>query len=99
MPVYVTTASLTKKKMFYNFGTRSRSRDRNRGGFRGSSHVERAPPAEPEVGAIYSGKVANITGFGCFIALEGFRRKVEGLVHISQLRKEGRVSVVLFIYI
>ena len=73
--------------------SRSRSRDRdNRGGQRGSSHVERAPPAEPEAGSVYNGKVANITGFGCFVALEGFRRKVEGLVHISQLRKEGRVS-------
>ena len=36
----------------------------------------------------------NITGFGCFVALEGFRRKVEGLVHISQLRREGRVNSV-----
>ena len=26
------------------------------------------------------------------MALEGFRRKVEGLVHISQLRREGRVT-------
>ena len=50
--------------------------------------------ADPEVGHIYDGKVQNITGFGCFVALEGFKRKVEGLVHISQLRREGRVNSV-----
>ena len=49
---------------------------------------------DPIVGEIYPGKVANITGFGAFVALEGFRRKVEGLVHISQLRREGRVGSV-----
>lgn len=36
----------------------------------------------------------NITNFGCFVALDGFRRKVEGLVHISQLSREGRVTSV-----
>lgn len=30
--------------------------------------------------------------FGCFVAIEGVRKKCEGLVHISQLRREGRVS-------
>ena len=34
----------------------------------------------------------NITNFGCFVALDGFRKKSEGLVHISQLRREGRVN-------
>eukprot|EP00088_Acartia_fossae_P060368 TRINITY_DN7227_c0_g2_i2.p1 TRINITY_DN7227_c0_g2~~TRINITY_DN7227_c0_g2_i2.p1 ORF type:complete len:1114 (-),score=323.97 TRINITY_DN7227_c0_g2_i2:117-3050(-) len=47
----------------------------------------------PEQFRIYSGKVQNITNFGCFVALEGFKkRKVEGLVHISQLKREGRVK-------
>jgi polyribonucleotide nucleotidyltransferase len=41
---------------------------------------------------IYSGKVANIVPFGCFVQLEGLRRRWEGLVHISQLRREGRVT-------
>ncbi len=80
--------------------SRSRSRDRKESrrpdNPRGSSHVDRAPPSDPELGCIYNGKVANITGFGCFVALEGFRRKVEGLVHISQLRREGRVSHNIF---
>nr|CAD7569573.1 unnamed protein product [Timema californicum] len=38
------------------------------------------------------GKVANIVPFGCFVQLEGLRRRWEGLVHISQLRREGRVT-------
>uniref|UniRef100_A0A1B6EKN4 RNA helicase n=1 Tax=Cuerna arida TaxID=1464854 RepID=A0A1B6EKN4_9HEMI len=49
-------------------------------------------PEEPELGKIYSGKVANIVQFGCFVQLEGLRRRWEGLVHISQLRREGRVT-------
>ena len=55
------------------------------------------PPVDskdPESGMIYDGKVQNITSFGCFVALEGFRRKVEGLVHISELSREGRVNSV-----
>ncbi|RZF38410.1 hypothetical protein LSTR_LSTR006536 [Laodelphax striatellus] len=47
---------------------------------------------EPELGKIYDGKVANIVPFGCFVQLEGLRRRIEGLVHISQLRAEGRVT-------
>lgn len=30
--------------------------------------------------------------FGCFVQLEGIRKRWEGLVHISQLRREGRVG-------
>ena len=30
--------------------------------------------------------------FGCFVQLEGVRGRHEGLVHISQLRREGRVK-------
>ena len=69
-------------------------RDRSKSPHSRRGYVDNPPPAEPEVGQIYQGKVANITGFGAFVALEGFRRKVEGLVHISQLRREGRVSSV-----
>ena len=71
--------------------------DLNPGGTSGKNIREkdsssRNESKDPEVGDIFDGKVQNITGFGCFVGLEGFRRKVEGLVHISQLRKEGRVS-------
>lgn len=77
---------------------RSRSRGRNR-----DKHTERtedrrikrdSPELEedPIPGKIYTGKVANIVPFGCFVQLEGLRRRWEGLVHISQLRAEGRVT-------
>ncbi|XP_033212853.1 ATP-dependent RNA helicase DHX8 [Belonocnema kinseyi] len=47
---------------------------------------------DPEIGKVYPGKVANIVAFGCFVQLESLRRRWEGLVHISQLRREGRVA-------
>lgn len=64
-----------------------------------SRHNRNQPSAapladDPEPGQIFSGKVANITGFGCFVQLMGLRKKWEGLVHISQLRAEGRVGSV-----
>ncbi len=43
---------------------------------------------------IYDGKVTSIMNFGCFVALEGVRGRHEGLVHVSQLRNEGRVKEV-----
>lgn len=43
---------------------------------------------------VYEGKVTNILNFGCFVQLEGLRKRLEGLVHISQLRREGRVTSV-----
>jgi len=51
-------------------------------------------PLEPVVGSIYEGKVTSILPFGCFVQLEGLRKRWEGLVHISQLRREGRVTTV-----
>lgn len=36
--------------------------------------------------------MANIVPFGCFVQIEGVRKRWEGLVHISQLRSEGRVT-------
>lgn len=30
--------------------------------------------------------------FGCFVQLEGVRGRFEGLVHISQLRRDGRIK-------
>ena len=41
---------------------------------------------------IYNGRVTSIMQFGCFVQLEGVRGKFEGLVHVSQLRREGRVK-------
>lgn len=69
---------------------RSRSKDGERKAT--ESQSEQSVGTEPEIGKIYSGKVANIVPFGCFVQLEGLRRRWEGLVHISQLRREGRVT-------
>ncbi len=43
---------------------------------------------------IYDGKVTSLMNFGCFVQLEGVRGRHEGLVHVSQLRREGRVKEV-----
>ncbi|KAK0174577.1 hypothetical protein PV327_010335 [Microctonus hyperodae] len=86
---------------------RHRSRDRHRSSSRDHyKRRERSPRRyhskrsrsrsteellDPEVGKIYHGKVENVVSFGCFVQLEGLKRRCEGLVHISQLRREGRV--------
>ncbi|XP_065370268.1 ATP-dependent RNA helicase DHX8 [Calliphora vicina] len=81
--------------------SRSRSRDRSSRKRRSRSNEtkmrEKMPPPaamadDPEPGKIYSGKVANIVPFGCFVQIFGLRKRWEGLVHISQLRSEGRVT-------
>ncbi|XP_039268020.2 ATP-dependent RNA helicase DHX8-like [Styela clava] len=51
-----------------------------------------ALPVEPKPGDIYDGKVTSLQQFGCFVQLEGLAKRWEGLVHISELRKEGRVA-------
>lgn len=78
---------------------RRSSRSRSRDGSRDRSQSRRKAPETkfhdvPQVQKVYRARVQNITNFGCFVALEGFRQKVEGLVHISQLRREGRVNSV-----
>ncbi|XP_058835458.1 ATP-dependent RNA helicase DHX8 [Topomyia yanbarensis] len=81
--------------------SRSRSKDRHRRQRSRSREFERRKrtppvqmPEEPEPGKIYDGRVVNIVAFGCFVQLMGFRKKKEGLVHISQLSSEGRVGSV-----
>uniref|UniRef100_A0A4W6G9W3 ATP-dependent RNA helicase DHX8 n=1 Tax=Lates calcarifer TaxID=8187 RepID=A0A4W6G9W3_LATCA len=54
--------------------------------------VDQPLPDEPVVGDIYNGKISSIMQFGCFVQLEGLRKRWEGLVHISELRKEGRIA-------
>ncbi|XP_050310785.1 ATP-dependent RNA helicase DHX8 [Anthonomus grandis grandis] len=80
---------------------RSRSRSRSRRDRRSDDKKykfdRRGSPElddDPVPGKIYNGKVANIVPFGCFVQIEGLRRRWEGLVHISQLRAEGRVTQV-----
>nr|CAB3237998.1 ATP-dependent RNA helicase DHX8-like [Phallusia mammillata] len=56
----------------------------------GQQHTQR----EITPGDIYDGKVSSIMQFGCFVQLQGMHKRCEGLVHISELRSEGRVSSV-----
>ncbi|KAG8171871.1 hypothetical protein JTE90_011144 [Oedothorax gibbosus] len=62
----------------------------------GRYEKEKPPPLpmDPVVGDIYNGKVTNIMQFGCFVQLESLRKRWEGLVHISQLRREADVDPV-----
>lgn len=76
----------------YGGKDRSRSPDRGRKDIKKTKQQEY--PENPEIGNVYTGKVMNLAAFGCFVQLEGLRKKVEGLVHISQLRREGRVTTV-----
>uniref|UniRef100_UPI00358F02B1 ATP-dependent RNA helicase DHX8 isoform X2 n=1 Tax=Myxine glutinosa TaxID=7769 RepID=UPI00358F02B1 len=72
---------------------RSQSNAHERPGWR-ERLVDRPPPEEPVIGDIYSGKISSIMQFGCFVQLEGLRKRWEGLVHISEIRREGRVASV-----
>ncbi|XP_046841771.1 ATP-dependent RNA helicase DHX8-like [Xenia sp. Carnegie-2017] len=69
-----------------------RRRNGDRYGRSGTSRVEKPLPDKPTINHIYNGRVTGIMQFGCFAQLEGLRGKHEGLVHISELRQEGRVA-------
>lgn len=51
--------------------------------------VRKPQSDKPEQYEIYDGEVSKIMDFGCFISLKGFRGRVEGLCHISQIRSGG----------
>ncbi|ORX67424.1 hypothetical protein DL89DRAFT_44531 [Linderina pennispora] len=53
-----------------------------------SSRVDDAPILYK----IYDGRVTNLKDFGAFVALEGVRGRVEGLVHISAIQKGVRLG-------
>ncbi|KAK2558678.1 ATP-dependent RNA helicase DHX8 [Acropora cervicornis] len=72
--------------------SKSRRKDQSRDKHHGLTPTEKLPCVTPVVGQIYKGKVTTIMQFGCFVQLEGLRGRHEGLVHISQLRREGRVA-------
>lgn len=84
-----------ERKRHHRSRSRSRGREdrsrRNRSPHRSKRSESPVLPDDPEPGKIYSGRVANIVPFGCFVQMLGLKKKWEGLVHISQLRSEGRV--------
>ncbi|KAL4525206.1 hypothetical protein Ndes2526A_g07284 [Nannochloris sp. 'desiccata'] len=83
---------------------RSRSRGRSLGAGSdrgGNTHRGRSPPPqqqqqqlldEPALYAIYKGRVSGAMDFGCFVELQGFRGRVEGLVHASNISATKRGS-------
>lgn len=81
-------------------GGRSTHRDRGRspyGGERTGDRRERADlPETPDVSAVYKGTVKNTARHGAYVELAGFRGRVEGMVHISNLsnRRVGDVTEV-----
>ena len=72
--------------------SRSRSPDTETGRRRSSKWDQPERLLQPVVSQVYDGKVSSIMQFGCFVQLEGVRGRHEGLVHISQLRREGRIK-------
>ncbi|KAM9296662.1 ATP-dependent RNA helicase DHX8 [Gastrophryne carolinensis] len=81
-----------KKHKLSRNRSRSRSPSKDAKSRWRDKHVDRPLPEEPAIGDIYNGKVTSILQFGCFVQLEGLRKRWEGLVHISELRREGRVA-------
>ena len=74
-----------RRRNYQERNPRDQNDDRN--------HVRSVRPKEvllatPELGQIYKGRVMNLVQFGCFVALSGFKTKLEGLVHVSELRPE-----------
>ncbi|KAL5007243.1 hypothetical protein ScPMuIL_016049 [Solemya velum] len=90
--------SRSRERMDYDYDHQDRDKerhgDRQRRKDRDREREKSKPdelPLEPVVGQIYNGKVATLMQFGCFVQMEGMKKRWEGLVHISQLRREGRV--------
>lgn len=58
-----------------------------------SSRSSRGPLLNaPTLYGIYSGVVSGIKDFGAFVTLDGFRKRTDGLVHISNIQLNGRLD-------
>lgn len=70
---------------------REKEKDRRSNGTTGSRRPE---TSEPEMYGVYRGRVSNVMDYGCFVELQGFekRRRVEGLVHVSNISATRRGS-------
>jgi len=72
--------------------SRQKSKSKNKHRNRSSSSAEKAKKhkkatlKEVEMGLIYDGRVTKVHDYGCFVLLENFVPKKEGLVHISNIR-------------
>lgn len=63
---------------------RDRERFEDEKGRRGRPR-DRLIDGEPEVGAIYDARIANITTYGAFATLIDFRHRLDGLIHVSAI--------------
>ena len=68
----------------------ARGREREASHSRASVQTHARPDAptldgEPNVGEVYRGRVTNVMDFGAFVQLVDFKRKAEGLVHVSTI--------------
>uniref|UniRef100_A0A7S3QLZ2 RNA helicase n=2 Tax=Dunaliella TaxID=3044 RepID=A0A7S3QLZ2_DUNTE len=79
---------------------RDYGRDRDRSG-RGEALPPPPPlpskPEGPELGGVYQGKVSSVMEFGCFVELDCFQRRVEGLVHLANMSKRPISSAKEFV--
>ncbi|KAJ2156685.1 DEAH-box ATP-dependent RNA helicase prp22 [Coemansia sp. RSA 552] len=75
---------------------RRRSRRDERDDRRSHHHREerdRAPLEDaPVIHCIYNGRVTNLKDFGAFVALDGIRGRVEGMVHVSAIQRDVRLG-------
>ncbi|KNC75719.1 ATP-dependent RNA helicase DHX8 [Sphaeroforma arctica JP610] len=71
---------------------RSRWSNRSRSRSPGAKAPFSSLDAEPVIDKVYDGQVGKMTDFGAFVSLVGVQGKRDGLVHVSQIRKEGRVN-------
>ena len=74
----------------YSRMRRSVCRQRRRHSPDGHALQNRLPPVleKPELYAVYRGCFSKVLSNGCFVELEGFRKKAEGLVHNSNISKQ-----------
>ncbi|KAJ2802382.1 DEAH-box ATP-dependent RNA helicase prp22, partial [Coemansia guatemalensis] len=64
----------------------SRGRDRSR------EERSRELSDAPVIHQIYNGRITNLKDFGAFVALDGIKGRVEGLVHVSAIQRGARVG-------
>jgi ATP-dependent RNA helicase DHX8/PRP22 len=70
-------------------GERGRRRSRSASPRRGRS-PPRVLPEDPEMYGCYRGRVTGVMDFGCFVELQGFAKRCEGLVHASNISATRR---------
>ncbi|KAJ2851034.1 DEAH-box ATP-dependent RNA helicase prp22 [Coemansia brasiliensis] len=83
-----------KRSRWENSHSRQYGRDHRRSRSRDRSVDRRRDAADhqPIIHKIYNGRVTNIKDFGAFVALDGIRGRIEGLVHISAIQKGVRLD-------